>query len=262
MTSPQTTSSPRTTPATDHASLRIEDVRNGVRVMTIDRPSRRNALDHATYVALATAIADADLDPQVRAIVLTGAGGNFTSGNDIDDFRRVPQPDPRGGTLLFGALIDARKPIIAAVEGFAVGIGATMLLHCDLAFAGAGARFRLPFTALGLSPEGASTYLLPRLAGDKRAAELLLLGEMFGADEAAEAGLINRVVESGTALAEAQDRAADLAVLPAGSIEATKALLRGHRPVRDALANEYAVFNERLVSDDAKAAFARFTAKT
>lgn len=262
MTSPQATSSPHITPATDHESLHIDDVRDGIRVMTIDRPARRNALDHATYVALATAIEQADNNPAVRVVVLTGAGGNFTSGNDIDDFRRIPQPEPRGGTLLFGALIDARKPVIAAVEGYAVGIGATMLLHCDLAFAGDSARFKLPFTSLGLSPEGASTYLLPRLAGDKRAAELLLLGEMFRADEAARAGLINRVVESGTALAQALDRATDLAALPAGSIEATKALLRGHRPVRDALANEYAVFNERLMSDDAKAAFARFTAKT
>ena len=145
-----------------------------------------------------------------------------------------------------------------------MGIGATMLLHCDLAFAGAGARFRLPFTSLGLSPEGASTYLLPRLAGDKRAAELLLLGEMFGADEAAEAGLINRVVESGNRT----DRSPGPGGRPcrtSGRIdrgnEGTAARSTGSA-VRDALANEYAVFNERLVSDDAKAAFARFTAKT
>ncbi|MFE7422530.1 enoyl-CoA hydratase-related protein [Rhodococcus sp. NPDC057529] len=260
----QAASSPRSTPsAGDHGSLRIEDVRDGVRVMTIDRPTRRNALDHATYVALAAAIADADLEPAVRVVVLTGAGGNFTSGNDIDDFLRTPQPEPRGGTLLFGALLDARKPVIAAVEGYAVGIGVTMLLHCDLAFAGDGARFRLPFTSLGLSPEGASTYLLPRIAGDKQAAELLLLGEIFGAGAAAEAGLINRVVGQGAALTEALDRATGLTAFPAGSIEATKALLRKHRhsAVRDALADEYTVFAERLVSDDAKAAFGRFTAK-
>lgn len=263
MTNTPQANSPAHATAADPASLRIEDVRDGVRVLTIDRPDRRNALDHATYVALATAIEDADADPGVRVSIVTGAGGHFTSGNDIDDFQRVPQPEPRGGTLLFGALLEARKPVIAAVEGYAVGIGATMLLHCDLAFAGDGARFRLPFTSLGLTPEGASSYLLPRLAGDKRAAEFLLLGEIFGADEAVEAGLINRVVDRGTALAVALERATALAALPAGSIEATKALLRKHRrsAVRDALAEEYAVFSERLASDDAKSAFARFTAK-
>ncbi|MGU3586697.1 enoyl-CoA hydratase-related protein [Rhodococcus sp. C26F] len=230
-------------------------------MLTIDRTRRRNALDHATYVALASAIRAADDERHVRATIITGAGGHFTAGNDIDDFRRSPQPEPRGGTLLFTALLEARKPVLAAVEGYAVGIGVTMLLHCDLAFAGESARFKLPFSALGLTPEGASTYLLPRLAGDKAAAELLLLGEPFDAATAAAAGLINRVVPPGTALEEALDRALALAMLPAGSIEATKALLRRHRneAVRTALADEVTVFAERLRSEDAQRAFSRFT---
>lgn len=229
-------------------------------MLTINRPGRRNALDHATYVALAEAIRGADDDPQVRVIVLTGADGSFTSGNDIADFRREPRPEPRGGALLFDALMAARKPVIAAVEGHAVGIGVTMLLHCDLAYAGADSRFRLPFVALGLSPEGASTYLLPLLAGDKRAAELLLAGEPFDASEAREAGVINRVVESGMALQHALDRAALLASLPRASVEATKSLLNAARrdPVRAALQREHPVFTERLASKEAQDILAKF----
>ncbi|GAA1883969.1 enoyl-CoA hydratase-related protein [Paeniglutamicibacter psychrophenolicus] len=249
--------------APEPATVRVEDEREGVRVLVIDRPAQRNALDHATYLALSAAIREADTDPGVRVSIITGAGGTFTSGNDIEDFRKGPQPETRGGTVLFDALLDARKPILAAVEGHAVGIGVTMLLHCDLAYAGAGTRFRMPFTALGLSPEGASSYLLPRLAGDKRAAELLMLGEWFDAADAADAGIINRVVDQGGALAEALDRASALVALPAASIEATKALLRKHRAVdvREALQVEYEVFAERLASDEAQEAFRSFQNK-
>lgn len=241
-----------------------DDIRDRVRLLTINRPDRRNALDHATYVALAAGIRTADDDPEVRVIVVTGAGGTFTSGNDIADFRREPRPEPRGGTLLFEALIAARKPVIAAVEGHAVGIGVTMLLHCDLAYAGAGSRFRLPFVALGISPEGASSYLLPRLAGDKRAAELLLTAEAFDAVAAQEAGLINRVVEAGTALEHALDRATVVASLPRTSVEATKSLLRAARrePVRAALDRESPVFTALLASEEAQSVFAGFARRS
>ncbi|MFC9871786.1 enoyl-CoA hydratase-related protein [Nocardia salmonicida] len=225
-------------------------------MLTIDRQHRRNALDYATYIALANALREADADGQVRAIIITGAGGTFTSGNDLDDFRRVPQPSPRGGSLLFGALVDARKPVIAAIEGHAVGIGVTMLLHCDLAYASDEAKFRLPFTALGLSPEGASSYLLPLLAGEKKALELLLLSERFTAAEAVAAGLVNGVVDAGRALAEATQRASAIAELPVASIEATKALVRTHRDpiVREVLATEYRVFTARLTDNAVHAA--------
>ncbi|MDQ8701120.1 enoyl-CoA hydratase-related protein [Streptomyces sp. LHD-70] len=243
-------------------TLRIEDVHEGVRLLTIDRPDKRNALNHATYLAMVESLGEADVDPGVRVLIITGAQGNFTSGNDIADFRRTPRPEPRGGQLLFAALRATRTPVIAAVEGYAVGIGATMLLHCDLAYAGADSRFRFPFTALGLTPEGGSSYLLPRLGGDKKAAELLLLGEMFDAQPALEVGLINRVVASGDALAEATARACTLARLPAASVRATKELLRGHRDqgVQAALAAENAEFAERLASREAQEAFARFAA--
>ncbi|PQZ95139.1 enoyl-CoA hydratase [Arthrobacter sp. MYb227] len=252
-----------TTSTSTPETVRIQDDREGVRVLIIDRPAQRNALDHATYVALAAALQEADAAPNIRVIVITGAGGTFTSGNDIEDFQKGPQPETRGGVLLFDALLAARKPVLAAIEGYAVGIGVTMLLHCDMAYAGAGTRFRMPFIALGLSPEGASSYLLPRLAGDKRAAELLMLGEWFDAAEAADAGIINRVVDHGTALTQTLERASALAMLPAASIEATKSLLRQHRgaEVREALRVEYEVFSERLASAEAQEAFGRFQRK-
>lgn len=237
---------------TDVATVRSEDPVDGVRVLTIDRRHRRNALDHATYLALVAALEDTDADPDIRAIVLTGAGDTFTSGNDIADFR---QQGPRGGPLLFSALIKLRKPVIAAVEGHAVGIGVTLLLHCDLAFAGETAQFRLPFTALGLCPEGGSSYLLPRLAGEKRANEMLLLGERFTAAEAAAAGLINRAVASGDALEDAVRAAETLAQRPTASVLATKALIRAHRDptVSAALAAELEVFAERLADEATQA---------
>lgn len=167
----------------------------GVRQITMNRPDRRNALDRATYQGLIDALAAADADAAVRAVVLTGAGGCFTSGNDIKDFAAGGLEGPRVAIDFLTAISTARKPIVAAVEGFAVGIGTTMLLHCDLAYAGRGASFRLPFVTLGLCPEGGSSYLLPLIAGSKRAAELLMLGEAFDPEQAREAGLINDVTE-------------------------------------------------------------------
>ena len=153
--------------------------------------------------------------------------------------------------------------MLAAVEGFAVGIGTTLLLHCDLAYAGRGATFRLPFVALGLCPEGASSLLLPRVAGAKRAAELLLLGEAFGADEAEAAGLLNAVVETGAALGVALARAEALAHLPAESVLLTKRLLRRGLAagVAETLDHEAEHFAARRRSREAQAAFAAFLGK-
>src|ERR1700755_1089765 len=178
-------------------TIRIEEPSDGVRLLTIDRPDRANAIALATYRALTAAIDDADHDAEVRCCVLTGVGNVFTSGNDLADFQQ-PQRPGRGEAVLFlHTLVGAGKPLVAAVEGFAVGVGATMLLHFDLAFAGRSAQFRLPFVDLGLCPEGGSSYLLPQVAGLKRASELLMLSEKFDAKIAAEAGLINEVVDDG-----------------------------------------------------------------
>lgn len=244
-------------------TVRIEEHAPGVRLLTMDRQERRNALDPKTYRELTNAIRESDDDDAVRVSVLTGAGGVFTSGNDIGSFQDTAGRDGGEAKDLLIALVTARKPIVAAVEGFAVGIGTTMLLHCDLAFAGRGTRFRLPFVPLGLSPEGGSSYLLPQIAGLKRATELLMLGEMFGAEEAAEVGLINLVVEAETALDVALERAVRIADSPAESVTLTKMLLR--RPHLDALLETIDVesdhFARRRRSDEAQEAFAAFMKK-
>lgn len=237
-----------------------EQAAEGVVLVTMNRPQRRNALDRASYAGLIAALAAAEADEAVRAIVLTGAGGCFTAGNDIADFAAGGGDGARIAMDFLGAISTAKKPVVAAVEGFAVGIGTTVLLHCDLAYAGEGATFRLPFVALGLSPEGASSHLLPLVAGSKRAAELLMLGEAFGASVAAEAGLVNAVVPSGTALEAALVRARALAALPPASVALTKMLLRRGSAVAvaETLQVEARHFGERLRSPEAQAAFAAF----
>ncbi|WP_332683197.1 enoyl-CoA hydratase-related protein [Bosea sp. (in: a-proteobacteria)] len=242
-----------------------ETVADGVRQITMNRPDRRNALDRASYQGLIDALAAADAEASVRAIVLTGAGGCFTSGNDIKDFAAATATGvgARIAIDFLGAISTTRKPIVAAVEGFAVGIGTTMLLHCDLAFAGSGASFRLPFVALGLCPEGGSSYLLPLIAGSKRAAELLMLGEAFGPEVAQEAGLVNAVTADGSALALALEKAKALAALPPESVVLTKMLLKRGSAVATAetIATEARLFGERLLSAEAQAAFAAFLTK-
>lgn len=241
-------------------SVRIADPEAGIRQVTIDRPERRNALDRATYAGLTAALQAAGRDEAARVVVLTGAGGCFTAGNDLKDFQDVETGGDSPGLTFLKALRACPKPVVAAVEGHAVGIGTTLLLHCDLAYAGDGARFRLPFTALGLSPEGGSSYLLPLVAGTKRAAELLMLGEPFTAADAASAGLVNAVVPAGAALDTAMAKARALAALPRASLAATKrALGRGHEEVvARALAEEAEVFHALRRGPEAQAAFAAF----
>lgn len=238
-------------------SLTTETVQPGVRVLTIDRTAKRNAFDIHLYGALAKGIAEADRDPDVSVTVITGAGGVFTSGNDLTDFR--DHPDSTAPFALLRTLVETDKPIVAAVEGFAVGIGASMLLHCDLAFAGRSTVFSLPFVKLGLSPEGATTALLPRIAGIKTATELLMLGEKFTADRAEKAGMINDVVDDGHALNAALDAAKALQSLPAESVRITKRLLHRDRlEILRVIDEESELFRERSHSADAKAAIARF----
>ena len=246
-------------------SVLSEIVAAGVVQITMNRPDRKNALDRASYTGLIEAIAGAEADDSIRAILLTGAGGCFTSGNDIKDFAAAAATGEGARVAIdfLNAISTAKKPIVAAVEGFAVGIGTTMLLHCDLAFAGATASFRLPFVALGLSPEGGSSYLLPLVAGGKRAAELLMLGEVFDAATAAQAGLLNAVVTEGTALEHALAKAKALAALPPQSVALTKMLLK--RGTAEAVAETIAIeadhFGQRLRSAEAMAAFAAFLKK-
>jgi enoyl-CoA hydratase/carnithine racemase len=243
----------------------------GVLQLTMNRPEVRNALDEAAYRALSAALAEADGDAAVRAVVLTGAAGHFTAGNDLREFQAAAaQRRPAGGAAeesagvrWLKALVAFEKPLLAAVEGVAVGIGTTTLLHCDLAFAGAGARFRMPFVPLGLCPEGGSSFLLPRAAGAKRAADLLLTGREFGAAEAEAAGLLTGVVPDGGALARAAEAARQLAALPPGAVRTGKALLRRAErgPVLEAIGAEMVEFRRLLGSAEAQAAFAAFFAR-
>jgi enoyl-CoA hydratase/carnithine racemase len=244
------------------ASVRVE-TEGGVRTLTIDRPEQRNALDAAAYRALSAGLAEAGRDTAVRVVLLTGAGGHYTAGNDLRDFQNPGPAEEAPGIVFLRELAGFEKPLLAAVEGVAVGIGCTSLLHCDFAFAGEGARFRMPFVPLGLVPEGSSTLALPRLAGMKRAAELLLLGDEFSPAVALEAGLLTGVAPTGQALQRARQVAARLVALPAEAVRATKALLRRYdlATVREAIDEESRVFRQRLASTEAQQAFADFFAR-
>lgn len=233
-----------------------------VLTLTIDRPEKKNALTRALYTALAEALDGAAADDAVRAVVVAGSGGAFTAGNDLGDFLEDPPLTEDAPVFRFlRALAAFPKPLFAAVEGAAVGVGTTMLLHCDLVYAAPSAVFRLPFTDLGLVPEAASSLLLPLVVGPRRAAELLLFGERFSAEDAYRWELINGVVED--PLAHAQDRARVLAAKPPEAVRLTKALLR-RAPggaVGETMREEGRLFAERLQSPEAQAAFAAFLRK-
>ena len=236
----------------------------GVLRVTIDRPEKKNALTVAMYAALAEAFRQAEADAGVRAVLLHGAGGAFTAGNDLGDFVANPPTDESSPVFEFLAAIStASKPVVAAVHGPAIGIGTTLLLHCDLVYAAPEARLQLPFVTLGLCPEAGSSVLLPLAVGPQRAAELLLLGEPFSGADAHAWGLANELVPEGELLARATERAEALAARPPASVRLTKDFLR--RPhaeaVRAAIRAEAEAFLERLQSPEAAEAFAAFFEK-
>jgi len=238
--------------------------RGAVATIGFDRPAKKNALTAAMYEALAAAVAAAEADREVRAIVFHGGPEAFTAGNDLNDFlTRTPSDEEAPVYRFLRVVANAANPLVAAVNGPAVGIGTTLLLHCDLVYAGEDARFQLPFTRLGLVPEFASTYLLPFIAGYQRAAHLLLLGEPFDAARAYEAGFVTRVVPAAQALETALEAAQKLATLPAASVRQTKALLkRAHRAAVDGqLAAEGEQFRRMLAEPAAREAFDAFLAK-
>ena len=213
------------------------------------------------YRQLGDALAAADAAADVRAVLLHGTSECFSAGNDLADFLKPRRPDEESpATALFRTLPVMRKPVVAAVAGPAIGIGCTLLLHCDLVYAGENARFQLPFVPLGIVPEFGSTLLLPFLAGYQRAAELLLLGEPFTAEQAREAGIVNAVVASAEVLQIAERKARALAALPPESVRLTKALLKAtQRGALEArIAEESRIFAERLASPEAKAAMRAF----
>jgi enoyl-CoA hydratase/carnithine racemase len=235
------------------------------RITTVrfDRPDKKNAITLEMYAALSAALEAAAADPAVRAVVLAGSRDCFTAGNDLGDFLRIAQGggDTRGGIGFLQALVAFDKPLVAAVAGVAIGIGTTMLLHCDLVYAAPNARFKTPFVDLALVPEAGSSVLLPALVGARRAAQMLLLGEQLDAPTALAWGLINAVVEDPDAAAAAA--AHRLAGCAPGALRATRALTR--RATRDAVLEamrvEGEVFGERLRSPEAVEAFQAFMAR-
>lgn len=244
------------------------DIRNrdGYVHLIINRPQKRNALTRAMYHSLGEAIAAAACDPGIHAIVLSGNEGVFTAGNDLDDFRARatdPEPKPSAGLAFIDVLRNCNTPVIAAVEGLAIGIGTTLLLHCDLVVAGRSATFKTAFVDLGLVPEAGSTVTMPLHLGSRRAAELLLLGDVLNGEEACRCGLVSRVVEDGKAVEVAESLAQRLAAKPRDALLASKELLRApwRTLVAEAMARESQVFARRLRSDECRAALARLQSR-
>ncbi|QJD99577.1 enoyl-CoA hydratase [Massilia forsythiae] len=235
--------------------------------LEFNRPQRKNAITGAMYTALAEALRAADADPAIRAILITGKPDIFTAGNDLDDFLNNAGAgaldDDRPVFQFMRALESCTKPVVAAVAGLAVGIGTTLLMHCDLVYAAENAKFSMPFTQLGLCPEFASSLLVAQSAGYTRAAEKLLLGEAFDAQEALGMGIVARVLPAAELADFARGQAAKLAKLPPASVRTTKALMRRARAalVQETIAAENERFGAMLNGDEAKEAFTAFFEK-
>ena len=228
-----------------------------------NRPSKKNALTRAMYAGVVDAFAAADADPAVRVMLLTGTGDTFTSGNDIKDFQQRASSNAASGASPFlSALSTLKKPLIAAVNGAAIGVGTTMLAHCDLIIAARSARFVMPFTSLGLVPEAGSSLLFPQIVGHQRASALLLLGEPLDAETAFQWGFVNQVVDDTALMDTAHAIAARLAALPAASVRQTKQLIKTGAPDLQArIAEELTLFAARVRSPEAAEAFQAFMEK-
>ncbi|MCW5611415.1 MAG: enoyl-CoA hydratase [Rubrivivax sp.] len=243
-------------------------VNNGVATIEIARPEKKNALTQAMYQAMADAINAAREDAAVRAVLITGQPGVFTSGNDIEDFMQRPPGQGSDGLdspvfRFMRALLECDKPVVAAVTGAAIGIGTTMLLHCDFVYVSDEARLAMPFVGLGLVPEYASSLLVPQLMGQRRAAEKLLLAEPFGAEQAVECGLANAVLPAAEVVNHARRVAERFNALPPGAVREAKALMRGpqREQVLATIQSEGAIFARRLRSPEAMEAFQAFFQK-
>jgi len=246
---------------TQHVSTELHD-----RILRVElsRPEKKNALTGEMYRALSDALGRADSDAGVRAVLIHGKPDCFCAGNDLADFLHRPPEEGEPPPLVFLARIAAaRKPLVAAVGGPAVGIGTTMLLHCDFVYAAPGTRFQLPFVPLGIVPEAASTLLLPMIAGHRRAAELLLLGQPFDAAKAVAAGIVTAVVPEAELLEHALGVARALAALPPASVRLTKELMKRGvaAAVTERMEAEGRLFRERLSSPEAVEAFTAFFEK-
>ena len=238
---------------------------NGLQTIRFNRPAKKNALTADMYAAIVDALNGGDASPDVRAHLFAGSGGVFSAGNDISDF----VARAKDGAALDGPVLDfirllphVKKPMIAAVDGLAVGVGTTMLFHCDLVYATPQARFLTPFLDLGVVPEAGSSLLAPMRMGHQRAFELLVLGEAFSAERAREAGLVNAIVDAAELEATAAKAAARLAAKPPEALAIARSLLRGDQnAVAARIEDEARLFSERMASPEAREAFAAFLEK-
>ena len=237
---------------------------NGVATIEIARPEKKNAITGAMYKAMAEALDAAVADNAVRAVLITGQPGIFTSGNDIEDFMQRPPGSTESPAFIFmKALMGCDKPVVAAVTGAAIGIGTTLLLHCDFVYVSDEARLAMPFVSLGLVPEFASSLIVPQLMGNARAAEKLLLGDPFTGADAVEAGIANAVLPAAEVAPHARRVAERFNTLPPGAVRETKKLMRRARSAAalETIAVEGGIFAARLQSPEAKEAFSAFFQK-
>ena len=242
----------------------LSNQEGGVMTITFNRPQRKNSITSAMYTALAAAVEQAEAEASVRVLVFQGSESIYSAGNDIGDFLEHPPADLDAPVFRFlRALESISKPVVAAVCGPAVGIGTTMLFHCDLVYAGDNAAFSMPFVNLGLCPEAASSLLVPQMFGYHRAAEALLLGEPFYAEAALEVGLVNRVLPPSEVTGQAQAVARKLASKPLSALVESKRLLKqGQRDaVKARMAEEAASFGRMLREPAAREAFTAFVEK-
>lgn len=242
----------------------VERSAEGVMTIAFNRPEKKNAITAAMYQTMADALADAAEEAAVRAILIRGGTQAFSAGNDLEDFMKSPPSGEDAPVLQFLRRIStAEKPVVASVAGVAVGIGTTLLLHCDLVYAAESASFSLPFSQLGLCPEAASSLLLPRVSGYPLAAEKLLLGEAFDAQEAHRMGIVNRILPADAVDAFAYAQAAKLGALPATSLRVTKALMKraSEQEMADRMREEMVHFGKMLLAPEAREAMMAFFQK-
>lgn len=248
----------------DHIHVSVAD---GVQTIRIDRPAKKNALTNVMYAAIAGALEEAARNPEIAVTLLLGVPGAFSAGNDLSEFRDYDSGHTEGlgddpSLRLLRLLATGDKPLVAAVDGLAVGIGTTMLLHFDLVYASPKARFKTPFLDLALVPEAASSLILPRRMGHVRAFEMLCLGDWLDAERALSGGLVNAVVPSETLEQKARESALSLARKPQEALALTRRLMRGDAAdLLDRMKEENRLFDERLRSAEAKEAFAAFLEK-
>lgn len=240
------------------------DRRGAVLTLKLNRPAKKNALTAAMYSRLVEALDEAQRDDEIRAVLISGSEDSFTSGNDVGDFLQHPPAGPDSSVFGFLAAISTfEKPLVAAVNGLAIGIGTTLLLHCDLVYAAQNAVFRLPFIDLALVPEAASSLLLPQMMGHVRAAELLLLGEAFSAAKAERYGLVNEVVPAAELESLALSKATALSCKAPEALRLSKRLMKqaNNAVLEQVMAEEGKLFAERLTSPEAKAVMQAFIEK-